>query len=505
MINPLRSIRPFVRLIRISRIATIGASLVTAAFIADVLLIFASPALLEGNPYAGIVTYMVLPGLLMLGLVLVPVGLVLRLWRFRHRPKLETMRRLMRFGVLQQPAAITRTIVILTLINVTTFVIISYGAYHFMDSTTFCGEVCHSVMHPEFSAYQRSPHSQVECVECHIGPGAEWFVKSKISGAWQVISVNLDLYEKPIPTPIENLRPARDVCESCHRPAMFHGNLVRTRTHYVPDEKNTPTYTVLNMRVGGGGDRLRQASGIHWHVANDHQLRYYASDHDREKVEWIETVDVDGTKRIWTRPNSKLTEADIDSDELRVMDCVDCHNRPTHIYLPPVEAIEQAMTTGQLDPTLPWIRKVAEQVITDRYETNELADAGIADRTRQIYQEQYPEVWQNDEARIETAIAALQQIHHENVFPSMNIQWNTYVSKIGHPTQQTAGCFRCHDGQFRDEQGQGTPITLDCNACHYILAAESRDPSVLWLLNRDDRLYGSEQRAKPPSMPGKVQ
>ncbi len=496
----MRWVIPFIRLLSISRLAILGASLVTASFFSDIFLIVAEAVFFAGNPYIGIINYLILPVFIVLGLILIPIGLYLRLRRL-HRPlSLETIERLVHFGVLQRPGAITKTVTLLTLINLVAFGVIGYRGYQYMDSTAFCGQVCHSVMNPEYSAYKRSPHSQVECVQCHIGPGATWFVKSKISGAWQVIAVTFNLYDRPIPTPIDNLRPAREVCESCHRPELFQGDLIRVIRHYLPDHNNTPTYTVLNMRVGGGGDILHVASGIHWHVAADHEVKYYAPDHRRENIQWIEDIRPDGSKRIWTRPGSTITEADIDPSKLRTMDCVDCHNRPTHIFLPPAQAVEEAMAADQLDPTLPWIRKVAEQVITQPYVTQEDAMQGIQRQTREIYQKQYPDVWKADQPRIEKAIAALQQIHRENVFPSMNITWNTYTTDIGHPTPNAARCFRCHDGLFRDDQGKGKPIPLGCDTCHYVLASDSRDPSVLWLLQRNPVFYGN-QTQQAPTMP----
>jgi nitrate/TMAO reductase-like tetraheme cytochrome c subunit len=162
----------------------------------------------------------------------------------------------------------TRTLLLLfmalTLVNVVILAVSTYKAVEVMDSTKFCGQACHSVMAPEFTTYQRSPHSRVACVECHIGPGAGWFVKSKLSGSWQLISVSLDLYPRPIPTPVHNLRPARDTCEQCHWPNKFVGDRLKVITRFRDDEANTPEKTVLLLRVGGM--QGRESKGIHWHV-----------------------------------------------------------------------------------------------------------------------------------------------------------------------------------------------------------------------------------------------
>ena len=97
-----------------------------------------------------------------------------------------------------------------------TLVIVATGTYkavELMESVEFCGTTCHKVMSPEYTTYLRSPHARVRCTQCHIGPGADWFVQSKLSGSWQLVSVALNLYPRPIPTPVHNLRPSRETCE----------------------------------------------------------------------------------------------------------------------------------------------------------------------------------------------------------------------------------------------------------------------------------------------------
>ena len=112
-------------------------------------------------------------------------------------------------------------IVLLTSVNFAVFSMFLYRAYHYMESTQCCGQFCHTVMAPEHTAYENSPHSRVACVECHIGSGADWFVNSKISGARQLIAVATATDPTPIQTPVHGLRPARDTCEECHRPGDY--------------------------------------------------------------------------------------------------------------------------------------------------------------------------------------------------------------------------------------------------------------------------------------------
>ncbi len=253
----MRRIASFLRMISVSRIATAGAVLTTTGILAELLLLLGELLVFESHPYIGIVTYVLFPGLITLGLVLIPVGITLRLRKAHSGFSLAAIERLAEARGISV-GHVGQIIITLTLLNLVIFSLVGYRAFHYTESVAFCGQVCHEVMHPEFTTYSRSPHSQIACVHCHIGPGAGWFVKSKLSGARQLLAVAFDTYSRPIQTPVHNLRPAREVCEVCHRPEIFHGNLVKVNQHFEPDEKNTRTYTVLNLRVGGGDEAGRQ-------------------------------------------------------------------------------------------------------------------------------------------------------------------------------------------------------------------------------------------------------
>ncbi|MBT8485907.1 MAG: cytochrome C [Phycisphaerales bacterium] len=469
----------FVRMIGVSKLALLGAALTTSGVLAELLLVFGELFVFESHPYIGIVSYVLLPGMIVLGLVMIPIGMALRLRAARAGFSFAALDRVAeKRGVHVGHAG--QVILTLSLVNLVIFGVIGYRGFHYTESVEFCGQVCHEVMHPEYTAYARSPHSQISCVECHIGPGAGWFVKSKLSGARQLVAVVADTYSRPIETPVHNLRPAREVCEICHRPEIFHGNLIKVLEQYEPDEDNTRTYTVLNMRVGGGDDADRVAHGIHWHVSNEHEVRYYATDRKREDIVWIEQTSADGTRRVWTDPDRPVPPPD--PADLRVMDCVDCHNRPTHVYLTPDEALDAALAHGRIDADIPWIRKLAFELLTIPYASAESAAAGLAELPA-VYRERYPNHWTTHEASVRDAVPPLQDIHRSNVFPAMNVQWNTYSSLIGHATEHTRACFRCHDGRLRDETG--APITLDCRSCHYILANREVAPTILDRLETD--------------------
>jgi hypothetical protein len=430
----------------------------------------------EGRgPYRGIVTFLIIPGFFVLGLLLIPFGL----WRERRRERLAKERgeAVPGFPVIDLNRSSTRkAALIFVVLSAVNLVILSVGTYkglEVMDSTAFCGAACHTVMEPEYTTYHRSAHARVKCVECHIGAGAGWFVKSKLSGSWQVVSVAFNLYPRPIPAPVHNLRPARETCEECHWPNKFVGDRFKVNTHFSEDEQNTEVKTVLVLKVGG-----RQAGrslGIHWHVDPDHTVRYRA-DENRETIFEVEMIDQDGATTRWRGPEADSGEAAAAS--WRTMDCVDCHNRPSHVYRMPAAELDAALLDERIDASLPFIRREGLEALETEYPSQEAARDGIAAAITQFYADSFPEV---AAARAEAVAAAgeeLGNIWSWNVFPSMNITWGTYRNHIGHPDMSSeTGCFRCHGGEHVTEDGD--MISMDCATCHSLLAQEEEDPEVL--------------------------
>ncbi|KAA3656418.1 MAG: cytochrome C, partial [Calditrichaeota bacterium] len=248
-------------------ISLTGAILAGVIFCIIILLILLDAFSPSETPYFGILTYIILPVFLIIGLLLIPIG---ALREHRRRIKGLDAQRLPKVD-LNNPQHmrsviffVTTTCVLALLTSLGTF-----RAFEFTESVTFCGQVCHEVMKPEFVAYQNSPHARVSCVDCHVGHGAEWYVRSKLSGAYQVYSVLFNKYDRPIPTPIHNLRPARDTCEECHWPQNFYGNKQIDRIHFMEAEQNTRWKYSLMLRIGGGtGLDISQESSIHWHLNN---------------------------------------------------------------------------------------------------------------------------------------------------------------------------------------------------------------------------------------------
>lgn len=447
----------------------IGAGLTTASAMLILALLGVELLGFHPGPYIGILVFGILPAVFLLGLVLMPLGL----WRERRRQRLAALAGAPppAFPVIDLNLERTRARFLLflgaTVLNLVILALATFKAVEVMESTPFCGTTCHQVMEPEFTAHQRSPHARVGCVSCHIGPGADWFVKSKLSGSWQVVSVALNLYPRPIPTPVANLRPARETCEQCHWPASFVGDRLQVRTHFSPDQANTETKSVLLLRVGGIQGRTSQ--GIHWHVDPKVQIRYRA-DKLRQKIGDVEM-------RVEGKPAKVFRSAAAGEglEDWRVMDCVDCHNRPTHIYQLPGPGIDAAIREGKIDRSLPYIKREGLAALQAVYTSKEAARLGIQRRLLEFYSRPLPAFPAPSAAAVESAAAALFEVWRVNVFPHMKVTWGTYPDHLGHAGD--GGCFRCHDEEHATAGGE--KISQDCNLCHNLLAMEEEDPEIL--------------------------
>jgi nitrate/TMAO reductase-like tetraheme cytochrome c subunit len=421
------------------------------------------------HPYAGILFFMVLPAFFVLGLVLMPLGALWRRRQLRRRGDLPAL-----YPTVDLNSPFVRNAVVLvtvaTVLNVAILGTASYRGVEYMDSKEFCGQACHTVMAPEYAAYLGSPHSRVACTECHIGPGASWFVKSKLSGARQVIAVARKTYSRPIASPVHQLRPARETCEHCHWPEKFVGDRVVVRHRYQEDEANTRVTTVLVMKLGGF--RAGAASGIHGrHLSKDSRIEYETADDRRQVITRVKYVDDAGKEVVFAPEGAPAGEP----KERRSMDCVDCHNRPTHAFEQPNTALDKALTDGRISRTLPWTKKKGMELLQAKYADQEQGKKAIADGLAAFYQKEHAQVWNTRKVEVEAAGQALAAIYARNVFPSMNVQWGTHPNNVGHT--DFPGCFRCHDDLHKSADGR--VIKQDCESCHAVLAMEEENPKVL--------------------------
>jgi len=450
----------------------IGTALAVGSLTLIVTLFIVQSIGLRGGAYLGIITFLVLPMFLLIGLVLIPVGISRERKRAARAGDASAP---VRFPVIDLNNESTRKHLTFSLVFVAVSIVVlasaTYKGVEVMDSDAFCGTVCHTVMQPEATAHQRSPHARVACADCHIGPGADWFVKSKLSGSWQVIAVTLDLYPRPIPTPIHDLRPARETCEQCHWPTTYFGDLLKVNTVYTDDEPNTPLQTAVLLKVGGLAGR--ETSGIHWHVNPNIKIRY-RSDESRETIYDVELTGEDGSVKVY-----KTREEADDAMPWRTMDCVDCHNRPTHRYRMPMDEVDNAMANGYIDNSLPYIKRESMRILNGEYGTHAEAESAIPRELINFYEGNYPDILGSRRDAIDKAAGELVVIYTSNVFPEMNVGWGTYPDHSQH--MDSPGCWRCHDRKHRTEDREAIP--RDCDLCHTILAHEEQDPEILKTLN----------------------
>ena len=425
------------------------------------------------HPYIGLLVYLILPGIFVLGLLLIPLGIWLRRRSLRRSGKLPDA-----FPAIDLHLPVVRRtleyVAVATVLNLLIIGTASYRGVEYMDSTNFCGKTCHTVMDPEYTAYQNSPHAHVACVECHIGPGAGWFVRSKLSGLRQVVAVTFHTYSRPIPSPVKYLRPARETCEQCHWPQRFTGDKFLVNTSYKDDEKNTPQTDVLLLKIGG---RTWQGSvGIHGHhLADNARIRYISTDAERMIIPVVEYTDDQGKTTKFISTDAKTTKEQLDKGEHRVMDCVDCHKRPTHDFDLPENAVDKQMSTGHISPELPYIRKKSIEVLKVNYSARDVAQQSIKEELNKFYRTNYPQIYQTRRALVEQAGQEVSNIYLRNIFPDMRLTWGSHPNNLGH--NDSPGCFRCHDGSHTSADGQ--TITNDCSACHQVLAAGEENPKVL--------------------------
>ena len=455
-------------------ISLIGTALAIASLVLILSLFMMEQFGFEGGPYLGILTYLILPMIFFIGLILIPIGAVLYRRKMSKTPGGEGTQLLPVFDL---NVATTRRWMLIflgaTMVNIVILASATYKGLEVMESVEFCGLACHSVMEPEHTAHARSPHSRVACADCHIGPGADWFVKSKLDGAWQLVSVAFDLYPRPVPTPLHDLRPARETCEQCHWPTKHIGDKLRVIKHYKDDEANTELTTALVLKVGGAEGL--EASGIHWHVDPGMSIRY-RSDETREDIYEVEFTNADGTVT-----NYSDRRAPEEGGVWRTMDCVDCHNRPSHIYRSAHIEVDRVINEGLVDRSLPYVKREGLRLIDEQYPSHEEAHTAISAGLQQFYAENYPEIAESKADTINAAAEALGDAYSVNVFPGMEVWWDTYPNHIGH--EQSDGCLRCHKRSMRTADRE--QISDDCDNCHIVLAEEEENPDFLTLLKSE--------------------
>ena len=431
-------------------ISLIGAAITTAMAIVFVVLLALELSGQLTNPYIGLLIFVVVPAVFVVGLTLIPIGV----WRQHRRtaaglgdadwPVIDLRK--------QHTRSVIFGVAMLTIINVLIVSLAALGTVHHMESAEFCGATCHTTMEPEWKSYAVSPHAEVACVACHVGSGARALVRSKVAGTrqlWHVITNNI-----PKPVDAHEMRPARETCQTCHWSEKTHGDKLKSIKEYADDAAGTETITTLQVHVGGGRNEFGAGSGIHWHMNIENKVEFIATDDSRETIPWVKFTDRDGKVKEYAVDGAKPEQL---QGERRSMDCMDCHNRPAHTFEPsPERAVDVAIANGHLPRTLPFARKEAVAALKDEYPSGDAAQSGIDARLRKAFASHA-----NDAALART-ITAVQDIYANNIFPAMKVKWGTYPNNIGHTFFN--GCFRCHDDNHK--ASDGSVIKQDCETCH---------------------------------------
>jgi nitrate/TMAO reductase-like tetraheme cytochrome c subunit len=400
------------------------------------------------NPYVGILAYVVAPLFFVLGLALALVGALFQ-WRSERRARRAAEPLVIRID-LSRPR--DRKILGVFAAGSVAFLFLSalgsYQTYQITESVQFCGKACHLPMEPEFVASQHTAHAKVECVACHVGPGAAAYFKTKLNGVKQLYHTVANDFVRPIYVTASNPRPSQAICEQCHWPKKYVGNVERTYQHYLSDEKNTPFAVRLLLNVGGGDPSNGPQGGIHWHMNIANKIEYIATDDQLLSIPWVRMTNPQGVTTEYRDPDFKDDPAKY---RIRRMDCMDCHSRPAHKLHTPNEAVDLALSTGRLDAKIPWVKSKVVAALVQSYSTTA---------------EAYP-----DPARANPIINEAQAIYRENFFPEVKVDWRTHPDFVGHKNWN--GCFRCHDGKHVTADGKMSIKASDCRSCHLILAQGS--------------------------------
>ncbi len=350
-----------------------------------------------------------------------------------------------------------------------TLMVIAGGVYgwEYTNSPQLCGTACHT-MPPQDTVYKVSPHANVTCEECHIGRAS--FVNQltrKTQGIKETYYEIFKLYEYPIRA--EALRPARDTCEKCHQPETFSDDSLRSISHFADDLRNTQTSIYLILKTGGGAKREGLGRGIHWHIVN--KVEYYPIDELDQEIPYVRIYNEDGTTTEYVDVESDFDKSTLDESKLVTMDCVTCHNRITHEFSFPEEAINIAMARGQISPEIPVFHKRAVEAMSVKYASRTEAFTAF-DKLEDYYKstDYYP----GHGEQIKAAIQTLKAIYDRTVFHDQQIDWTTYPNNLGHIN--SPGCFRCHDGKHLDVNQQA--IRLECNVCHSIPVVKGAEDFV---------------------------
>ncbi len=343
---------------------------------------------------------------------------------------------------------------------------VGIGAIEYTESEAFCGEVCHTVMEPEYVAYQNSPHARIACVDCHVGSGVASYVEAKVQGIRQVVSVVTGSYPRPIPTPIHMRTPA-ETCETCHWASYNVGSKPKTYRYYLTEGFETPWVLEMSLKVGGGDRDSGFTQGAHWHMGLDNEVEYAVRDARRQEIAWVRFTGSDGRQVTYENQALEPLEEGADhpgTEQILPVDCLTCHTRPAHRFASPVQALNREFGMGTADPDIPGLRWQALELLAASYETSDEAAEAIDTGLREGLEDEDPDYFAANRDKIQQAIGVVQRVFATNRFPEMRVRWDAYPDNIRHC--DTLGCFRCHAGNMVADDG--STVSSSCDTCHLV-------------------------------------
>ena len=443
-------------------LAIAGAVITTVSAVVFITLVIGIVMGFLNNPYAGLIVFVALPALFVVGLLLIPLGMWLQRRKLLKHPEAGD------WGVLdfrkQTVRRATLIVIALTAVNLSILLLAGYGTLHWMESPEFCGQACHTPMHPQFTAWQEAPHSGVRCAECHIGEGARAFIHYKFVGVRQLYHVMTNQIPKPIPG-VADMRPALEICGNCHWPERGIGDRLRVIREFADDEANSETATILQLHVGGPGQPTAAGRAIHWHADPRIAIEFIATDKDRQTIPWVKATDARGQVREYVTEGT--TPEQLAQGERRTMDCLDCHNVVAHRISPTAErAVDEAIAAGQISRKLPFVRREGVRLLKADYPEQDAGLRAVGEGLRAFYA---PRGGAIDGRDLEQAVSTIRNLYRRNVFPVMKVTWGVYPDHVGHTT--SSGCFRCHDDGHTAKDGK--TISADCEYCHKQIEAPS--------------------------------
>lgn len=425
----------------------------------------------ESTAYQGLLTFVLYPGIAITGLFITSIGVLLERRRSRKlsaaseewHPSLDIAQRRGRVALWALGCFV--------LAFAGSSVVGAYHAYEFTESKSFCGSICHVAMEPQFVAHQSSPHAKIDCVRCHVGPGVSGYVSAKFSGMRQLKQVLLDTVPRPIRAGEEKIAIVSEACEECHRPDLLPDSQLDTSVRYGFDLASTERSLRLLFR------RTRDPlQGTHWHSGLE--ISFRAEGARAERIPWVRVRRSDGSETVYERATGHGPGGGPELGEEREMSCIDCHSRPAHRFEPPENAVDIAIARGEIDRSLPSIKKIAVAALSRDH--GGLGTDGVEGFVKEQYRTSFDGRVLAREETLGEAIASIRRIYSRSVFPEMQVDWTTHPDHVGH--RGSPGCFRCHGGQHTSADGRTLPS--ECATCHEFFE-KARDSADLTAIPAD--------------------